>query len=161
MVAFGVIGILVILLIFFVFKIQTLHNQINQNKLLARQNANKANSAYVNLSTTAKALQTIFVQRLESASSKGLISGNDEEVLAFILRTSSKIIFESSEKKRTIEEGLTSALRDNQDMSIEKIQTFIQGQPDDIRMCWIKNTPEGFISAIDHITTGLLLPKKS
>ena len=161
MVAFSVIGILVILLIYFVFKVQTLHSQINQNKILVKQNASKANSAYVNLSMTAKALQAIFLQRLETASNKGLISGDNEKVLTFILQSSSKIIFENSEKKRTIEEGLTLALRDGEDMSMEKIQTFMQGQPSDVRMSWAKNTADGFIVALDHMTTNLLQPKKS
>ena len=160
MLAFSIIAVLVLILIFFVLKVQSLQKLVNSNKHLAKQNASKANSAFVTLSTTAKSLQQIFIERVESASSKGLISGKKYDVLILIVSSSAKIIFDNCEKGHSIEEGLNIALRDTE-LSMEDIKSFMQEQPNAVRISWVKNTADGFIKACDLMTSGLLAPRAS
>ena len=158
MLAFSIIGILVLIIIFLVFKIQMLNRQITQSKSLAKQHSQNANYAYLNLSVTAKSLQSIFLQRLETAANKGLISEKDKAVLFLILSSSSKIVFENCEKHRSIEEGLTLALR-NSELTMEDIKAYMQEQPNDVRMSWVQNSADGFVRACDLMTNGLMQPR--
>lgn len=160
MLAFSIIAVLVLILIFFVFKVQTLHKEISANRGVARQNAEKANSAYSVLSTTARTLQKIFTERVEQASKKGLISGKNYEVMMTITSSSARIIFDNCEKGFSIEEALTVALRETE-ISMEDVRTLMQEQPNDVRMSWVQNHADGFIKACDIMTQSLMAPRSS
>ena len=77
-----------------------------------------------------------------------------------IVSSSAKIIFDNCEKGHSIEEGLNIALRDTE-LSMEDIKSFMQEQPNDVRISWVKNTADGFIKACDLMTSGLLAPRAS
>jgi len=158
--AFSIIAVLVLILIFFVFKVQSLHKQISANRGLARQNAEKANTAYSVLSITARTLQKIFTERVEQASKKGLISGKNYEVMMLITSSSAKIIFDACEKGLSIEQALTVAIRDSE-LSMDDIKAMMQEQPNDVRISWVQNHADGFIKACDIMTLSLLTPRAS
>ena len=160
MLAFSIIAVLVLFMIFFVLKIQTLQKEISASRGIARQNADKANTAFNLLSTTSKTLQKTFSERVEQANKKGLISGKNYEVMMTITGAAGKIIFDTFEKGFSIEEAIKVVLRESE-ISMDDVKSLIQEQPNDVRVSWVQNRPDGFIKACDIMTLSLMAPRAS
>lgn len=160
MLVFSIITMLVLLLMYLVFRIQTLNKEIYANRSLARQHADKASTAYKTLNATAKTLQKICLDRVEQANKKGLLSGKQYELMMAISGALHQVIFDCCEKAHTVEEALTLFLRETE-ISMDDVKSLLQEQPNDVRMSWVQNTPESFIKACNLMTLSLMAPRSA
>jgi len=155
MVALTIVGILVLILIFFVLRSQSLQRELALTRSTARVNAKKVNYAFTNLVTLTNELQSIYVGRVETAHSKGVMGGNDYKVVKAIVSHYSQIVMDCCEKGATVEEALKKSLKMSE-VSLEDIKNYIKEQPNDVRMSWVKNTPDGFTNACSTLSQGML-----
>ncbi|MCW8109964.1 hypothetical protein OPS25_15770 [Alteromonas ponticola] len=160
LVVFSVIGILVIALIYFVLKAQTHQRELMLVRSTAKSNAKKAHIAFTNLVTLSSELQNVFSQRLEVANSKGLIVGDDFNAAKTVIKLLSDVVMDCCEKGRTVEEVLTHRLKNN-NVSLKDVKNYIKGRPNDVRVSWSKNTPEGFITACNLFSQSSLNVNKT
>ncbi|MFS1701328.1 hypothetical protein FJ444_17990 [Aestuariibacter sp. GS-14] len=146
MVMFAFIAALILLLIYFVMRVQNL-----QRALVLSQSNLKASNRRINDSTSgmvvlAKQIQLFLVERLESSHKRGLIETGAFEVFQFVFHNISTIAVLCMDKGMTVEEALNSVLHDS-DLTIEAVREKVKLQPSEIRVAWSQNTLEGFIIA--------------
>ncbi|NMH59793.1 hypothetical protein [Alteromonas ponticola] len=157
---FSIIGILVIGLIYFVLRVQTCQRELVLVRSTARMNAKKANVAFTNLVMLSTELQKVFTQRLEAANSKGLVVGDDFKAAKAVIKHFSDVVMDCCEKGSTVEEALTRRLN-NSGVSMNEVKNFIKERPNDVRMSWSKNTPDGFITACNLFSQSALTIDKT
>lgn len=152
MIAFGVIGFLVLILIYFVVRQQSMQAELkklrNQMKSLDSQSKFSL-SALVMLSGQ---VQKIYQTRLDSLQKHALISSDDHRYASFIVSQVEFVIMQCCEKRSTVEEALTLGLA-NTELDMESINKYIAKQPSDIRIPWCKNTVGGFVAACHNLTS--------
>ena len=151
MLAFGVVGILVIILIYFVMRAQTLQREVALSRSGLKNQTQRATLAFSSLTQVCLKLQHIYIDNIETASSKGLISSAQYPMLAFLMTHFAEIVLDCYQGGKNTEEALTRLLGPEQALTMEDIRRFMQEQPSQIRMAWAKNTPDGFISACEQM----------
>ncbi|MCW8091194.1 hypothetical protein [Alteromonas sp. ASW11-130] len=157
---FSIMGVLVIALIYFVLRAQTYQRELSLVRSTAKSNAKKVNIAYTNLVMLTNELQSVFTQRLEVANSKGLLTGGNFTAAKVVIKNFSNVIMDCCEKGNTVEEAITRRLK-NDSVSLIDVKNFIKEQPNDVRMSWSKNTPEGFITACNNFSQTALTVDKT
>ncbi|RDV23940.1 hypothetical protein DXV75_16375 [Alteromonas aestuariivivens] len=160
LIAFSVIGIMVLLLIYFVVHSQTLQRDLNLTRNSARQNAKKASRGLTSLLFVANELQKTFMTRLDTAHSKGLMPEKSYPVARSIVRSMPQVIMDFCEKGHSVEEALTRALQMSE-ANMEEVREFIKKQPREVRLAWSKNTPDGYVTACNAFTQKLLMSEKT
>ena len=146
MIIFASFAALVLLLIFFVLKIQNLQKQLvlSQNNLKATsRRMNDANGSMVVL---AQQIQGFLTERLDSSHKRGLINVKHYEVLQPVFEKISTVSVYCMDKGMSVEEALNTVLQDTE-ISLMQVREIIKIQPSDIRVAWSKNTLDGFILA--------------
>lgn len=159
MFAYSIVGILVLLLIYFVVRGQGVQRELAVTRNGMRVNAKKAHLAATNLLLVSNELQRVYLGRVETAQRKGVISTGNYTVLSILMRNFSRIIMDCSEKGATVEEALTHALN-TEDISLDDVKEYIKTCPSEVRMPWVKNTPSGFVSACNSLTQNLMGTEK-
>lgn len=155
MIAFGIISVLVLLLIYFVLRAQNFQRQLALSNHNVRSSTKRANYAYNNLVMISNELQQVFMARLESNHKRGMIGSGDYQILSALFSCFSTIVMECCEKEATVEEALNKVLM-KLDFEMEDLKNCIKEQPSDIRVAWSKNTVDGFIAACNKISQGAL-----
>ena len=161
MVAFSVIGILVLILIYFVMRTQTLQREVAMTKNSVKASAQKMQDTQRGLAQVLSHLQGVYEERLERGHKSGIVSSESLPVLRFIMQHFAVIAQRCFEQGETVEEALTAALNQQEEVTIEAIRDLIKQQPAQVRMAWVKNTPGGFMVACDSLTklaTGQTIP---
>lgn len=149
--AFGVIGLLVLLLIYFSLHMQNMQRELSLARASAKQNNNKATHAYKNLLQVTDALQRNYLYRIDRALKSQLITQQQHDVLKPLLINFSTIVMDCCEKGATIEEALNQILTYTE-ISLKDIHKVIKEMPSPIRIAWSQNTMDGFIKACELIT---------
>lgn len=152
MVAFGVIGFLVLVLIFFVIRAQNLQREVALSRQTAKTNARRVGEAYTSLVHVCDELQRIYTSRLESAYAKRLINAADYPALRFVVGNFAPVITDCFEKGYKVEEALTRALKKHPDVSLEQIREVMKKQPSQVRLAWVQNTPDGYLQICAHLS---------
>lgn len=150
MVAFGVIGFLVLVLVFVVTR-----NQSTQRELKQLQHAHKIQQSQNKYSlgivmTMSTHLQQTFQSKLAALSSHGLISQQDQDMASFVLENFQFIVVQCCQHNETVEVAVQKALK-GQEFTIEQVSQFIARQPSEVRVPWCKNTIDGFIAACRNL----------
>ncbi|HBY38045.1 MAG TPA: hypothetical protein DEH24_01435 [Alteromonas sp.] len=151
MVIFASIAALVLLLVYFVMRVQSL-----QKELVLSQSNLKASNRRISDSTSgmvmlAKQIQHFLVERLESSHKRGLIDTGAFEVFQFVFHNISTIAVLCMDKGMTVEEALKSVLQESE-ITMESIREKVKLQPSEIRVAWSQNTLEGFVVACKGIS---------
>tara|TARA_R110000868_G_scaffold57472_14_gene177409 strand:+ start:1389 stop:1907 length:519 start_codon:yes stop_codon:yes gene_type:complete len=150
MVAFGVIGFLILVIIFVVMRNQSTQRELKQirraHKLL--QSQNKYSLGIVMAMSTH--LQYVFQTKLASLNNHGLIKRQDYDIAHFILENFQFIIVQCCQHNETVEVAVRKALK-GQALTIEFVSQFIARQPSEVRVPWCKNTVDGFIAACRNL----------
>ncbi|MDC8831823.1 hypothetical protein [Alteromonas gilva] len=146
MITFAIFAALVVLLVFFGFKIQNLQKQllISENNL--RANTRRMNHASGSMVVLSQQIQSFLLERLESSHKRGLISNKPFEVLHPMFEKISAVAVYCMDRGMSVEEALKTALKDSE-VTLEQLREIVKEQPSDIRMAWSKNTLDGFIVA--------------
>lgn len=163
MVAFGVIGLLVLFLIYFVLRAQNLQKELALLRNTNKQTNSKVTYAYRNLVLVTDALEKNFSARMESAFKSKLISQAQYDTLFPLMQNFSGIVMHCCEKGYSLEESLNKVLS-NEDISLEEIKEVVKDLPSSIRMVWAKNTADGFIAFCQQLTntvTGTKTPSST
>lgn len=152
MVAFGVIGILVLILIYFVMRTQTLQREIALTKNSVKASSQKVHDTQLGLAQVLAQMQSVYEERLEQGQKSGIVSSSSMPVLRFIMQNFAVVTQRCFEQGHTVEEALMATLNQQEDVSLEAIRDLIKQQPPQIRMAWVKNTPGGFMAACDGLS---------
>lgn len=152
MVAFGVIGFLVLLLIYFVLRNQSMQSELNQCRHQLKSIDKQNRFSLGSLGILSAELQKTYQLRLDGLQKHALISSEDYNIADFIMGQVAFVIMQCCEKSATIEEALTKALQSS-DYDMQQINQFIAKHPSEIRVPWCKNTIGGFVSACHNLTS--------
>lgn len=152
MVAFGVIGFLVLILIYFVVRNQSMQRELTQLKHIVKSIDSQSKFSLSALLMLSGQIQKTYQGRLESLQKHALISNDYYEIAGFILGQVEYVIMQCCEKRATVEEAINKAL-DKSNYNIEQINQFIAKQPSEVRVPWCKNSIGGFISACHNMTS--------
>ncbi|MDF2179295.1 hypothetical protein P2G88_13625 [Aliiglaciecola sp. CAU 1673] len=151
MVLVSLLGLLVLTLIYFVVRSQNLQRQLYQYK--AAQKAGEAQFRFTlgNTNYLAHELQRTFVSRLEKTHRHGLIKQEDYDIALFILSNFANVVMLCCEKQASVQEAVNRTLNKSS-MRLETLNHFISQQPSQIKMVWIKNQLNGYISACNQLS---------
>lgn len=161
-VAFGVIGLLLLTLIYFVLHAQNLQKELALSRHSTKQSNNKVTHAYRNLVLVTDALEKNLTFRIESAFKSRLINQAQYDVLHTLMRNFSTIVMTCCEKGFSFEESLNKVLA-YEEITMEDIKEVVKELPSNVRMVWSKNTSDGFIAFCQAVTTtvsGVTKPEK-
>ena len=150
MVAFGIIGLLVLMLVFVITRNQSTQREFKQLRHAHEvlQSQNKYSLGIVIAMSTQ--LQHAFQTKLATLKQHGLISNKDHDVANFILVNFQFIIVQCCQHNETFEVSVGKALK-GQELKIEDISQFIARQPSEVRVPWCTNTVDGFVSACRNL----------
>lgn len=152
MVEFGVIGFLVLGLIYFVVRQQAMQTELNNLRHSLKSLDKQSRFSLSALVMLSGQLQKTYQLRLDSLQKHALIGADDYKFASFIISQVESVIMQCCEKSATVEEALTKQLA-NTEMEMEQINQYIAKQPSEIRVPWCKNTIGGFIAACHNITS--------
>mmetsp|Transcript_9577 Transcript_9577/g.12398 ORF Transcript_9577/g.12398 Transcript_9577/m.12398 type:complete len:169 (+) Transcript_9577:40-546(+) len=152
MVSFGVTGFLVLILIYFVVRQQSMQVELNKLRNSVKSLDKQGRFSLNALLMLSGQLQKMYQGRLDSLQKHALISADDYKYASFIISQVETVIMQCYEKSATVEEAITRQLASTE-MEIEQINQYIAKQPSDIRVPWCKNTIGGFIAACHNITS--------
>ncbi|MDY6882284.1 MAG: hypothetical protein SWL02_00735 [Pseudomonadota bacterium] len=150
-VAFGVIGLLILFLIYFVLRAQNLQKELALLRHSNKQTNSKVTYAYRNLVLVTDALEKNLTSRIESAYKSRLIDQVQYQALHPLMQNFSTIVMACCEQGMSLEESLNKALL-NEDVSLEDIREVVKALPGNVRMVWSKNTADGFIAFCQMVT---------
>ncbi|MEO9947555.1 MAG: hypothetical protein ABJH28_18425 [Paraglaciecola sp.] len=152
MVAFGVIGFLILLLVFIVTRNQSIQQEVKQTQQAHKtlQLQNKHSLGVVN--TMSSQLQQSLQIKLTALQSHGLIKQADFEIVQFIIENFKYVILQCTQDGETVEIAIAKALKGN-NLTIEDIRQFIAKQQSETRIPWCQNTVEGFVIACQNLTS--------
>ena len=150
-VAFGVIGLLILFLIYFVLRAQNLQKELALLRHSNKQTNNKVTSAYRPLVLVTDALEKNLTARIESAYKSRLIDQTQYNALHPLMRNFSTIVMACCEKGMSFEESLNKVLL-NEEVTLEEIREVVKALPSNVRMVWSKNTADGFIAFCQTVT---------
>lgn len=153
MIMFLMIGLLVLMCIYFFMRAQMLQKDLFRYKQLLRASDNQNKFVLRTLVSVSGELQKTYVSRLSAANKHGLLSGADFEIASFILNNLSFVVMQCCEHKTTVEEAVGRALRFTS-YSMDDVSQYIAKQPTEIKVSWSKNRIAGFITACHNISMG-------
>jgi hypothetical protein len=159
-VAFSVIGLLILLLIYFVLRAQNQQKELALLRHSNKQSNNKVNYAYRNLVLVNELLEKNLVLRIESAFKSRLIDQTQYNVLHMLMRNFSNIVMGCCEKGLSFEESLNKALS-YEELTLEDVKEVVKDLPSNVRMAWSKNTSDGFIAFCHAVTSAISGTTKS
>lgn len=152
MVSFGVIGFLVLILIYFVVRNQGMQRELTQLKHTVKSIDTQSKFSLSALLMLSGQIQKTYQVRLESLQKHALINNDDYEIAHFILSQVEFVIMQCCEQRSTVEEAINKAL-DRSTYDIEQINQFVARQPSEVRVPWCKNSIGGFVSACHNLTS--------
>jgi hypothetical protein len=153
MVSFGVIGFLILVLVYIVTRSQGMQREFKQVQRAFKtlQSQNKYSLSIVMAMSTQ--LQYCFQAKLAELKNHDLINHHDYNIINFILENFQFIIVQCSQHNETVEVAVRKTLK-GQELKIENIIEFIKRQPSEISVPWCKNSVEGFITACRNLVNG-------
>ena len=157
-VAFGIIGFLILLLIYLTVRNQSIQRELIQYKRTLKATDSQARYAMKTLIAVSAELQKAFVARLEANQKRGIISGQDYEIAGFILNHVDFVISQCVEHQRSVEEAVNKAL-ERSELSMKDINQYIANQASEIRVPWCKNAVNAFVVACNNISVGTIKTK--
>ncbi len=150
MIAFGIIGVLSLVLIYFVLRFQNAQRELVLTRSSARTANKKANRAFRNIMALANEEQTTLLIKLQSAHTSGLIKTSDFQRLEVLFSHFATVVMLCSEKDASVEEAINHAFR-REETTLQDVREVVKNMPSDVRMSWSKNSCEGFINACSAI----------
>jgi len=160
MVSFGVIGFLVLMLIYFVVRQQSMQVELNKLRNNVKSLDKQGRFSLSALLMLSGQLQKTYQGRLDSLQKHAMISADDYKYASFIISQVENVIMQCCEKSATVEEAITKQLA-NSEMEMEQVNQYIARQPSEISIPWCKNTIGGFIVACHNITSERVKTKDS
>lgn len=152
MVTFGVIGFLVLILIYFVLRSQNLQKELRQFQHQLKTTDSQSKFTLQSMGVISKELQKSYISRLAASKRSALISEEDFELANGILNRFDYVVMQCCERNATIEEAVNNSLEGGSH-DIEQIKQFIAKQPKEIKVPWCQNSIAGYITACHNISS--------
>lgn len=150
MVAFGIIGFLILVIIFVVMRSQSTQRELKQIKRAHKLLQSQDKYSLGIVMAMSRQLQSEFQTKLASLNSHGLIKRQDYDIAHFILENFQFIIVQCCQHNETVEVAIRKALK-GEVLTIEFVNQFIARQSSEVRVPWCKNTVDGFIAACRNL----------
>lgn len=144
-------------LTYFVVKNQAMAKQLRNYRHLAKSAESKSRFAFVTLNSLAEQIQKDLVSQLESAHKRGLIKGENYQRSKAIFKCFVYVVIQCCEHGSTVEEALNRALA-NGETSLDEIKKFVSELPAEIRVPWVKNDVNSFVTACTNINNHYINP---
>ncbi|NCP63482.1 MAG: hypothetical protein GW763_01650 [Paraglaciecola sp.] len=160
MLVFGIIGILVLVLIFLVLRLQNANREVQKLKFSLRSLQNQTRYTLGALLTMSKQLQYNYKLKLDGLRHHGLLHGDDLLAAQFLIDNFVVVVTQCCERNASVEEALKKAL-EGSPFSMARIQQFVASQAVEVRVPWSKNNLEGFMSACNNMVSGKLKTQSS
>jgi len=151
MVTFGVIGFLVLILIYFVLRSQNLQKELKQYQHQLKTTDNQSKFTLQSMGAISRELQKSYVAKLTVNKRSALISEEDFEVANAILTKFDYVVMQCCERNATIEEAVNRSLEGGS-LDIEQLKQFIAKQQKEIKVPWCQNSIAGYITACHNIS---------
>jgi hypothetical protein len=151
-VAFSVIGFLVLLLIYFAVRHQNAQRELTQLRRMVKSLDNQGKFSLSAVVMLSGQLQKTYQTRLEWLNKHALISATDYKPASFVVSQVEYVILQCCEQRATVEEAINKALEQS-DLDIESINQFVARQSSEVRIPWCKNTIGGFLAACHNMTS--------
>jgi len=148
---------MVMVLIYFVVKNQTMSKELREYRHLARNAENKSKFALTTVDSLAGQIQKILVAQLESAQKRGLVKGEQYEKASAVFKCFEDVVMQCCEHGATVEEALKRGLA-NSEFSLDEIKKLISEMPSDVRTAWMKNNVASFVLACNNINNHFMNP---
>lgn len=152
MISFGVIGFLILILIYFVVRQQSMQAELNKLRIQMKSLDSQSKFSLSALVMVSGQMQKIYQVRLDNLQKHALMSNDDHRLASFIISQVEFVIMQCCEKRATVEEALHKGLAST-DLDMETINKYIAKQPSEIRIPWCKNTVGGFVAACHNLTS--------
>lgn len=150
-IAFTIIAILLLIVIYYVINNQALSNELIKQKNARKQLGKNAKSALSGLSITCIELQKLYLARIEDTKRHGLLTEDNHNYAFFVISKLGFVIMRAIEMDISIEQALQQACSASPYKPSE-IKKFISQQPNEVRMAWSQNTVVGYMSAIARLS---------
>ena len=151
MIAFSIIGILSLVLIYFVLRSQNAQRELILARSSARTSTKRVNQAFKHIMVLANEQQKEMLIKLQAAHSKGLIKTGDFQRLEVLFAQFTTIVMLCSEKGASVEAALKATLK-KEEINLQDVREVVKNMPTEVRMNWSKNTCEGFVNACAAMT---------
>jgi hypothetical protein len=150
MIVFGIIGGLVIALIFFVLRVQSAQGELNRIKSELKSLQKHTKFSLGSIMLMSKQLTHSYRTKLDTMRRHGILHGDDLIVVQFMVENVEYVVMQCCEKHATVEEALKQSL---QGFSIDMatVQQYIARQSVDVRVPWSKNTLDGYLAACNNL----------
>ncbi|MCC2606411.1 hypothetical protein [Planctobacterium marinum] len=155
--AVSIIMFMVMFLIYFVVKNQTMAKELREFRYLARTAENKSKFALVTVDSLAAQIQKMLSSQLDSAQKRGLIKGEQYEKTAAIFKCFESVVMQCCEHGSTVEEALKRNLTSD-GKTLDDIRKFISEMPSEVRVPWVKNDVGSFVIACTNIINHFMNP---
>ena len=160
MLVIGIIGALVLVLVYFAVHAQSLQKEKNQLKHRLKSNDASYKFTHGALLLLATELQNTCLAKLHSANKHAVIGADDFKIATFVVSNMEFVVAQCCERKATVEEAIKKALKANH-MDYESLSQFIAKQPKEVTLPWCKNNLSGFIMACQNISQVNIATKTS
>ncbi|BDX04520.1 hypothetical protein [Planctobacterium marinum] len=155
--AVSIIMFMVMILIYFVVKNQTMAKELREFRHLARSAENRSRFALTTVDSLAAQIQKMLTSQLESAHKRGLIKGEPYEHTSAIFKGFETVVMQCCEHGATVEEALKRALA-SEGKSLDDVRKFISEMPSEVRVPWVKNNVGSFVIACTNIVNHFTNP---
>lgn len=148
--AVSIIMFMVMILIYFVVKNQTMAKELREFRHLARSAENRSRFALTTVDSLAAQIQKMLTSQLDAAQKRGLIKGEQFETASAIFKVFESVVMQCCEHGATVEEGLKRSLGSG-GKSIDDVKKYISEMPSEVRVPWLKNNVGNFVIACTNI----------
>lgn len=150
MIIFGLMGCLVLALVFLIIRGQSAQADLNKSKFELKTLQKHTQFSLNSIVLLAKQLSHSYREKLEDMRRHGTLHGDDYAVVQFIVENLEFVMSQCCEKQATVEEALKLAL-EGANVDIIVVQQYIARQPVSVRVPWSKNTLSGYLAACHNL----------
>lgn len=142
---FAVVSVLVLLLVFFIIKLQSSQKEISLLRLQSKKSLRHSNQINASKDILALTWQHTLLSRLHSGLKRASVSEQDGKVLETLFAGFSDLLHLCINEGSTLEEALIKYLSNKEGLVLQDVKEVVKKYPQDIRLAWSKNNVEGLI----------------
>jgi hypothetical protein len=147
MMAFFIVSILVLSLIFSLVKYQALQRELFIAQSGVKTASRKLDEISSGSMSLALAVQSLLSHRVNIAQRKATMSQADIEVVKTLVQVLPETFKQLYDNNDNLEAALKSSLKEAKP-GFQDIQNFMQKQSSDIKLMWMKNSPSALSSTL-------------
>ena len=156
LISLAVIGFMLLLVIYFFVRAQSIEKELNRYKHQAKVLGVQAKNSLMTVDALAVELQKMLTDRLEAARRRQLIGGEHHDAIRALFNQIERVVMYCSENNASVADALEVCLK-SQSPGLQEIKLYISKQPNEIKLPWSRNTVNSFLTTCINIA--MLLDK--